>query len=406
MKTVLWFFLIFLFNPRVQAQEAHEVLVQWQAILQFQSGKSYIKDLSGVQRDLNFKDGIYDGETVVVDPDAFVKLIDRKMCVGVLYGPAKAIAPKAEKLWAIKARAVRWICKGDHQQEIVVGDKTIKISNGEILVSGNRYLCLIGTCEVANQSLIVGAPYSFSQNELKKLTVAPEKVFIWNQKFKAPSESAGLAKPEQKVQPKEVDWRIMIGPNAGKGAIYHDNSSRNLNESDHFVGRIQFLRRLETSAFLLAFHFSNFEDENGKNNSNSTKGIHGKLERLGIEVGSRTSFLRWWSPFYRIGFSYDKLRTWVNMPDGHNNSYNSNAEYEYYSITAALGLDAVFFAKSFPSIGGYANGEIDLGRSFKQGARRVTVYNQNAIAPSEARDDTFAISTLAATIGAGVMFQF
>ncbi len=320
---------------------------------------------------LDFRTAIYDGEKIRVAEEATLKLITKSGCIGVFYGPGEVESPTEQQPWRIRTRATRWICPSGARLNLLIRGLPLEVSGGEFLFDNGRLLILAGqviaprATRDTDVDFTVGTLYQYRSKRWQSLKPAPHPYEIWqfNQNQQAPQESAQLAKPDRPIQ-----TRITLSPIRGRGSLFFDHHEIDQDVPDLSGVRLQIHRRLGTGSMTYGFSFVEKGEKESNDSENIFEGNRTTTHLAALEAGYRLYHEKSLSPYLRLGLGYQtaEIRTQRFMP------YEfSRTEYEFYSLTAALGADLFILLSKASWLGLYTGAEVSLTQSLGRGAKKV-----------------------------------
>lgn len=394
--------------------------IRFAALVQFTEGTVDRIDLRNNHQTLKFQDAVYEDEHLSIETNAYVKLVTRERCIGVVYGPGDVFAAKAEKPWRIQASTVRWMCpEGTTSQlalELPSGTLNIETNGAEFFVTENRLLILRGSPKVntLTQPLKPMALYALDKKPIQSVQPAatPWDIYQFNNRQPAPKESLVLNKPDR---PKTVaNTRVMLGPIGGGGGLTHDQGDFNQDDLSSNGGRLTVQMRHGKRSWIIALNIARelSADEEKKNNQqpntpNNSYPAPGKsasrVKMPGLEFGLRFQHERWWSPYLRAGVAQFSNELSARSMS---NQY-SQTHHEYIGVTGAGGLEAIYSPGWLPWLGIYGFGEFALGRTLVHTkSENHSVCTGCSFQPSPPSGGEKNFTTHFLQLGAGLFTQF
>lgn len=395
-------------EPAPVVERDKKSLIRYSGVVQYSDGTSERIDASKTRTPLAFGATIYEDERLQIGQDATLKIVTRQECIAVFHGAAVAQASNREKPWRTKAEAVRWICPEGRSETFVAQNLRYKITSGEVLIEGSKVIVLKGELRAAKTPAEGFALRTVYQVANGTFTAAPGQDEGTNWRFhrsrKPPRESTPWTEPvREEAPPPPATSRFIFGPMGGNGMVGYDVTPLGQEELNGGGGRIQLHRRSgERGSLVGALTIRDLQDPTVKNSTLLAGKVTNDLSVFLLEGGWRSKHDSIFSPFFRAGGGLVYSRVNVNRQDI---GYASENRYEFYVLSLAGGLDAIYCPTWLGSIGVYGGMEAQLMQSIGRGEKREYGQYSPTSYPEESREP-WSLTTFVVNVMLGLVYQY
>lgn len=380
-------------------------VIPWRGFILYENGDLNRLEASGRMVPLHFRDPLYEGDRIELIPRRghIAKVQLRNGCLIALYADReKAILspPLEGELWKFRSEALRAIADKTTSCEFLYkGAKVVLAADSEVLFDGRKVLAPRGVVQVSPLATPLSSDslYQFD-NQRRNWEKTDEKTpYEFHDSRKLMAESTRIPEPPS------TPWlRIAIGPEFGGSDTTFDQSYLNSRGNSVEGVRTQVQTRWGDRSIVTMLHYRNNENESyGPTPPNTSRT---RTDFLGGEVGIRFSHERWWSPFARIGFGREQPKTDVSYPS---QSYYRSERIEFYSLAAALGIDAVLTPRGLRWFAFYSSAELHMTQSLARSAKEnLNTSSANTSATGDVTNEPWSVNTFGLLVHLGLMIQF
>lgn len=364
-------------------------------VIQYVEGLATRAEPSGETAELDYQSPVYENDEIT--SSNVVKVVLRNGCLIAARGATKITVARPLK---IKGPSIRVVCSDHARPELFnLNDDAVSMANGELLaLKDSRVLLVNGQARVGRTALPlrklvklekgVATPVDLSEADLRELNLSekpPRESFVWP----APART--------------YSTRVMFGPSFEFEHALFIVKEYNQNKLRGVGPRLQFqFKTHDDHAFIVMLEQNETEDPALRTSPDSPPiaGANSRFERYLLEIGRRSSFDRWWSPYWRVGLGFVKAK--VAYDDF--NFGSSRYDYEFYAVSAAYGLDAHLSPSFIKPFGVYVGAEGQVIQSVFRGARfnEDVGYYQSPKLPRE----PWSLTLLNAGFNAGLELYF
>lgn len=315
---------------------------------------SATKRLGKLKKQVVYSTLLSEKEILTVSSGSHIKVATRGLCKIVFYENSKVKVPKPNKTWRFaKGTNARLICPTGENLTVKYKSQTIEVQGGEALFLDGKLFTLKG--DVLGNKLKLDAKklYEFDNGKFEVDEDDEHELFALDNKYAKPKESLKWEPMEdEKTKPL---W--IAGFAVGGGATYHTN--------EHWSKDYFSTKDLDFDGFRVAVIFNKWNYNiiaSFSENELSEPGFCNNYESSDCsrydfslaEIGLRNSN-RFFNYFYQLGFGTVNYSISMQVDDPP--SFNINhRDFEYFALSALLGVDKVIQINSWLSI--YASAHI------------------------------------------------
>jgi hypothetical protein len=297
-------------SHRATAQElglatpSKDAVLKVAALTQYVEGHVVRTETSGVQTDIIYQTGIYEGDRVETSAGSVAKFVSRTGCLFTLRGEGALAAPVDKKPWRMRAESLRLLCRDRTVAETFgVANVPLSLKNGEVLFLTNRSneksdlraILLSGAASIHGKPLELHKLYSVETSTISEVSSQPDDAELrqLNLDQKPPRESYVWPEPDKKYT-----VRFIFGPVMSFDHVAYDNNDLSQTGLKGVNPRFQLhVRTRDDRSLIFAV---TFRDADKKSDQNSygppPNGAANALSQSMFEFGFRNRHDRWWSP--------------------------------------------------------------------------------------------------------------
>ncbi len=292
------------------------------ALVQYKDGDAKVRTFRKQVLNLEFKDTVAAGETVLINKDSTLKLITANRCILVVYGKALLKAPAtAAAPWQVRGGSARVICPSGQSERLRIDKAALEVREGEFFFHDEKLIVLKEQVASAKQTLETGRIYAWKGGDWQTDEKPPTPVALYEfqSALPAPVESAGVEKPpgyDEKNKPEEktakdfdrnrTRWEIATVV----GGTRREFDDKDISDGDiHTEGFNLVSSKPLKSGRSLVLRMGHREFENqwrGHHNDPLSYGLRG--DGFELMAGLRGNHANWWSIYGLIGFGWYSLR--------------------------------------------------------------------------------------------------